>query len=125
MKANVSRIKELCKERGISVSFVCEKVGQGAYYLNDVKRRGGNIPEDRMNIIADILDASIEYLTDETDDPTPKQKRPTSWRDMDMSIEKRNFFEELDKLSDEQILSLSRIIFPIIDEIKANRKERQ
>ena len=121
---NYNKLQALLKEKGISQSFISEKIGMSRNYIKDCKRLKAEIPEDRMNTIADILGTTIEYLIDETDDPTPKQKSPTSWRDMDMSIEKRNFFEELDKLSDEQILSLSRIMFPIIDEIKANRKER-
>ncbi len=81
MKANISKIKELCKERGISVSFICEKVGQGAYYLNDVKRRGGDIPDDRLSVIAETLGTTPEYLRDETDDPSPKQKKPAAISD--------------------------------------------
>lgn len=122
---NIQRIRALSKERGVSMNFLCSKIGVNNHYFLDVAKKNIPVPEERILAIADTLSTTIEYLTDETDDPTPKQKSPTSWRDMDMSIEKRNFFEELDKLSDEQILSLSRIMFPIIDEIKANRKERQ
>lgn len=74
MNVNINRIKELCKKNGVSVSFICEKVGQGAYYLNDVKRRNGDIPDERLSVIADILGTTVEYLRGQTDDPGKKEK---------------------------------------------------
>lgn len=73
---NIDKIKALAKEKGVSITFLCQAIGQGAYYFNDVKRRNGNIPEDRLQIIADTLNTTVEYLTDKTDQkekPTPKE----------------------------------------------------
>lgn len=72
---NIDKIRDLAKEKGISVTFLCKSVGQGAYYLNDVKKRGGNIPSDRLIQIANILDTSVDYLTDKTD----KKEKPTEY----------------------------------------------
>lgn len=74
MKINTDKIKTLCKKKGVSVSFLCKKVGQGPYYLNDVKRRNGHIPAERLSVFADILNTTVEYLTDQTDDPSKKEK---------------------------------------------------
>jgi transcriptional regulator with XRE-family HTH domain len=68
MKVNIEKIKSLAKEKGISISFICESVGMGRGYLNDIKKsNGGDIPDDRLDIIIGILNTTIDYLTDKTD----------------------------------------------------------
>ena len=64
---NVAKIKMLAKEKGVSVTFLCQKVGQGAWYLNDVSRGKAPMPPDRLKTIADILGTTPEYLCDEND----------------------------------------------------------
>lgn len=64
---NVDKIKSLAKEKGISITFICAKVGQQRSYLNDVKQGKTSIPPDRLEIIADILNTTPAYLKDETD----------------------------------------------------------
>jgi len=64
---NVDKIKALAKEKGISITFICAKVGQQRSYLNDVKQGKTSIPPDRLEIIADILNTTPAYLKDETD----------------------------------------------------------
>ena len=71
---NIDKIKALAKEKGVSITFLCQAIGQGAYYFNDVKRRNGSIPDDRLAIIADTLSTTADYLTDKTD----QKEKPTS-----------------------------------------------
>ncbi len=79
MKVNISKIKELAKEKGISIAFICKKFGMGRSYFNDIlKSNGGDIPNDRLSIIIKILDTSLEYLTDQTDDKSAKPTLSTS-----------------------------------------------
>lgn len=66
---NVSKIKSLAKLKGITIAFICSSVGMQRGYLNDVAAGKTNMPEDRIRTIAEILDTSYEYLTDQTDDP--------------------------------------------------------
>lgn len=68
---NINKIKELCQSRGIKQTYLCEQLGLQKVYLNDVAKRGGKMPDDRIRKIADTLGTSYEYLTDQTDDPTP------------------------------------------------------
>ncbi len=68
---NIDKIKKLAKDQGISITFVCNAVGQGPYYLNDVKRRGADIPDERLKIVADILHTTPEYLRDESEEKSP------------------------------------------------------
>jgi hypothetical protein len=70
---NIDKIKALAREKGVSITFLCQAIGQGAYYFNDVKRRNGSIPDDRLAVIADLLDTTTEYLTDQSD----QKEKPT------------------------------------------------
>jgi transcriptional regulator with XRE-family HTH domain len=49
--------------------FVCNQLGVKGSYLSDVANGKNTMSEDRIRIIAEILDTSYEYLTDQTDDP--------------------------------------------------------
>lgn len=68
---NVTKIKELCKEKGIKQGFICEQFDVAPSYLNDVARGKNTMSEERILTVARILGTSFEYLTDLTDDPDP------------------------------------------------------
>jgi len=68
---NLNKIKSLARENGLSMSFLCKKLGLGTSYFNDIKISGKDIPDDRLLIIANILDTTPEYLRDETDEKKP------------------------------------------------------
>ena len=63
----VDTIKNLSKERGIKLKFICEKLGVKESYFGDVRQGKTRISEDRIAIIADILGTTSEYLRGETD----------------------------------------------------------
>ncbi|MBR6779745.1 MAG: helix-turn-helix transcriptional regulator [Clostridia bacterium] len=80
---NVSKIKSLAKLKGITIAFICSSVGMQRGYLNDVAAGKTNMPEDRIRTIAEILDTSYEYLTDQTDDPIgPEAKQSLEMFDL-------------------------------------------
>jgi len=70
---NITKIKALAKEKGISITFLCQKVGQGAWYLNDVAKGKAPMPPERLSIIAELLGTTAEYLCDDSD---IKEKAP-------------------------------------------------
>ena len=61
------RIRTLSKEKGISLSFICRKLEVAPVYFIDIDKSGRDIPDDKLSIIADILDTTPEYLRGETD----------------------------------------------------------
>lgn len=72
---NIAKIRQLAKDKGLSMSFLCRKIGVANVYFNDVEKHNRKIPDDRFQIIADLLDTTPEYLKDETDEkekPTPE-----------------------------------------------------
>ena len=79
---NIDKIKSLAREQGITITFICSSINQGAYYLNDVKKRGADIPDDRLQTIADILNTTPEYLRDQTDE---KEKAPAGDTDEELN----------------------------------------
>ena len=89
---NVDKIKRLAELQGIKLTRVCETIGRKVYYLNDVKRCGGNMPQEYIEKIAALLSTTPEYLCDETDDPEIPLIRA---RDQYASSELDEYLEEL------------------------------
>ena len=106
---NVDKIKAMAKKQGITVTFLCQKCGMDRGYLNDVAKRGGKMPDDRILKIAEALDTSYEYLTDQIDDPTP----PTINKDSLSSQEEvvvNHMVEVLREVNEEQRQILTNVL---------------
>lgn len=71
--STIDRVLQLTKEKGISQAFICGKLGLRRTYLSEVRMGKDSLPDDRLAIIADILDTTPEYLKGETD---VKEKTP-------------------------------------------------
>ncbi|MBQ0009124.1 MAG: helix-turn-helix transcriptional regulator [Firmicutes bacterium] len=57
----VERVKSILKERKIAVSRLEKDCGFSNGYIGQLRK--GSIPDDRLRIIADYLNLSVEYLT--------------------------------------------------------------
>lgn len=68
---NIPKIRALCKEKGIKMSYICEQLGLARNYLNNVEKGQNTMSEERVLTVARILGTSFEYLMDITDDPEP------------------------------------------------------
>lgn len=113
---NVDKIKNMAKKQGITVAFLCQKCGMDRGYLNDVAKRGGKMPDDRIRKIADTLGTSYEYLTDQTDDPTS----PTIDKDVLSSQEEavvKHMVEVLREVDENQREILVDVLLLPADEI--------
>lgn len=73
---NIDRIKNLARQKGVKIKYICAQLGLAETYLSNVKNGKDRMTQDRLEQIADILGTTVEYLTDQTDDPTPKEKDP-------------------------------------------------
>ena len=60
-------VLHLAKEKGISQAFICNKLGLSRNYLAEVKKGKTSLTDDRLAVIADILNTTPEYLKGETD----------------------------------------------------------
>ncbi len=63
----ITRIKELAKEQGKSLSYICKQLNVANNYLTDVAAGRNQLKPDRLAQIAEILDTTPEYLRGETD----------------------------------------------------------
>lgn len=61
------RIRSLSKEKGISLSFICRKLEVAPVYFIDIDKSNRDIPNNKLLIIADLLNTTPEYLKGETD----------------------------------------------------------
>lgn len=80
MSITIQRIKQLADQQGRSLKFLCEKIGmKGRSYFNDIEKNHRTIPIDKLEIIADILDTTTDYLLGNSDNPSeplPQAKNP-------------------------------------------------
>lgn len=59
----VKRIKELAKEQGRSMTYLCQKIGlTSRTYFNDIEKHNRQIPTDKLEIIAGALNTTVNYL---------------------------------------------------------------
>lgn len=62
---NVNKIRELAKEKGITMAFICNRLGMARNYILDIERGQNTISDERLQIVADLLDTTPAYLKDE------------------------------------------------------------
>ena len=56
----VERIKSICKERKIPISRLESDLKFGNAYISGLKK--GTVPDDRLKLIADYLNVSMNFL---------------------------------------------------------------
>ncbi len=110
---NVDKIKALAKDKGISVTYLCQQFGMGRGYLNDVAKAGGKMPEDRIRKIVESLETSYEYLTDQTDDPAP----PTIIFSSEEQMIVNHMVEVLREVNEEQRQILTNVLLLPTDKL--------
>lgn len=73
---NIDKVKDLSKAKGISMKYWCDNFGKQRSYLADVRSGKNKLEEYELLFIVGELGTTVEYLTDQTDDPAPKEKDP-------------------------------------------------
>ena len=64
------RIRALSKEQGRTLRYLCDKIGvKSGTYFQDIEKQDRSIPMDKLEIIAQALDTSTDYLLGKTDSP--------------------------------------------------------
>lgn len=112
---NYNKLQEMMKEKGLSQSFISEKIGMSRNYIKDCKRLNADIPEDRLEKIADLLGTTTDYLSDRSDDASQKQKKPAAisdelWERINKDPSALRFLERLYSMNEEQLSELDRFI---------------
>ena len=64
----IDRIRELAKEQGVSMRYLCELVGKRRRgFFADIRNGKDYIDENELTIIASRLGTTVDYLTGKTD----------------------------------------------------------
>ena len=69
--ANIDKIKQLAREKGLKIKFICQQLGLSETYLSNVKNGIDRMTDERLIKIAALLQTSTDYLNDKTDNPAP------------------------------------------------------
>lgn len=86
---------QLAKEKGISQAFICGKLGLRRTYLSDVRLGKDSLSNERLSMIADILNTTPEYLKGETD----IKEKPA---DLVVSGKDKELLDLIEELTEEQ-----------------------
>ena len=104
---NISKIESLINLRGWSNSYFCEQFSKNKGWITDMKKGKGLPDENTLRAIADKLDTTVEYLTDQTD--IKEQKNKLSSPEDSLSGNKKELFKLFDSMTDEQQETLMRV----------------
>ena len=78
---NTSRIRDLAKQQGKSVTYICKLINRPKYYLNDVDKKPDRmISNEDLKTLAINLGTTAEYLKGETDSEYPEYRRTRETR---------------------------------------------
>lgn len=66
---NFDKFKDLCARQGVKVSYIESRLGLYHGYFSNVRSGKNTIPENRVRMVAEMLNTTYEYLTDQTDNP--------------------------------------------------------
>lgn len=103
------RLDELIKETGIKKNYLSQKMGFSGRYLNDAKKQNTDIKGKPLQILADELKTTPEYLTGATDEKEQKEN-PTA-KDGEVKVLTPDRYEDfLHELSVEELLALNAAI---------------
>jgi transcriptional regulator with XRE-family HTH domain len=77
---NIVKLESLIKSRGWSKTYFATKFGKNKGWISDMKRGIGLPDENMIRAIADELNTTFEYLTDQSDQkekPLTEREEPT------------------------------------------------
>lgn len=64
-----TKIKRLCKHKNITVKSLLNACNLNNIFIYDIEKRGKIPSVEKIELIADYLDVSVDYLLGRTDDP--------------------------------------------------------
>ena len=90
---NVGKIKTLAKEQGKTMKFLCDIIGKDRSFLTCVRNGNNHIDSRELQIIADELNTTVDYLTDKTEQ---KEKPVDQMTDEQIDMELVELLSDLD-----------------------------
>ena len=114
MKTDI--IRELAKQNDLPLAFLCRRIGVAKVYFNDIDKSGRDIPDDKLSVIADLLNTTPEYLKGETD----QKEKPVANTDDELvqALKNERIRKIVDMLKDadpEELSRFERIADAVLD----------
>ena len=104
------RLKELCKSRGTSIAALESRLGMGNGTIGKWWKNGRVPNYANLSAVANALEATIAYLTGETDDPSAGIKKDPIPKDGAVSSAAQEIFDFLDSASGEELADVIKYI---------------
>ena len=104
---NIDKIKYLCKSKGLTMKFLCDQIARDRTYFSNIRSGKTRIDDDEIEFIAHMLDTTVDYLTDLTD----QKEKPA-----DLPADAIELNSMLLRMTDEQIARLKDIAKDILGE---------
>ena len=98
---NFDKIESLIEEKGVKKTHLTDKINKSRYFFNNLKAGKTRITDNEIEVWADLLDTTPEYLTDKTD----KKEKPSTY-----SAEHKIIISKLEKLSPEKLQEASNYL---------------
>lgn len=71
---NLEKLKSLIKENGVKQVAICRLLNKNATFMNDLWNGKTSMKPDEVNIVAEYLHTTPEYLTDQTEEKGIKKE---------------------------------------------------
>ncbi len=81
---NLHRLKDLREDKDLLQKDIAEKIGTSPNYYGDYENGKRLIPIDRLLILADFYDVSLDYITGRTNDKKGLSKSNMSSKETDI-----------------------------------------
>lgn len=105
---NVDKIKDLAKEQGMTMKYFSDHFGKHRGFLANVRRGKDYIDENELKFIAEKLNTTPEYLTDQTE-IKERQSNNSDWRNDDEK-ELLGWIATLDTVKVTRLLEIAHLI---------------
>lgn len=91
---NIDKIKALAKEQGKTMTFICGVLGKSPQFLSSVRNGRDYIDNYELQLIADELQTTASYLTDQTE----QKEKPTVQTDDELDPEIEELLDLLEQM---------------------------
>lgn len=95
---SVERVKKLCKERKIAISRLEKDLGFSNGYIGQLRK--GVLPDDRLRMISDYFNVSVEYLMTGEENISAHEPELNQKDNNDIANDLRNIMEKLNNQED-------------------------
>lgn len=104
-----TKIKQLCKQKKITVKVLLDDCGIGKGFIYELEKRERVPLADKLELIANYLDVSVDYLLGRTDNPQITTPVDNSNKDISQSLTQESKNTVMTK-EESEILQVYRLL---------------